>query len=569
MNGNKRNFSLSIWDHKDNFLCLLKSPNEDINGQSYNEDVIENIYGEKTLTFSIPAYIFNYEITEDSSKDNFIKNEKWDYIFNEQKIRYIEYENNKPSLIQEFVLKNHTESREGYEKTIQCQCESLAIYELSKKGWGITFNTDYITPYETKLNSPELLTIDYWLKKIFYKETHLGRVSTTTECTYLLQGMQLRDENGAPISNDYTIDKEGNYKYLYIEEPICNDESSSTFLQYYNPTGWTWEIKTLYKNNPNIQSTTTVLYEEPTITVYNEVYPNQYKAFSYQEKIDKTQEDAESRLRPHPIALQDYGKLQYVTHIKKRLIQCERSNIFSIIQTLCETFGVWAYFNYKYNDSGKIIERKINFKTEAINDKIKFDFSYGKNLLSASRVIDSNELITKLTVPNVQSSLDSERVLSIQQATANPTGENYIYNFEYFYNLGTMTRGEDDENSDEYKINLYNGTIKSYNNAITRLQNNLVPLYDRQGTLEGDLSVQQASYTGIVENIQSIQDKIDAIPASEREIQCWSDDNNQWNHVGELKTISTTTINGANRQYIDFGREDILYNKNIIRRRFS
>ena len=52
MEGSKRNFSLSIWDHKDNFLCLLKSPDEDINGQSYDEEVVEDIYGEKTLSFS-------------------------------------------------------------------------------------------------------------------------------------------------------------------------------------------------------------------------------------------------------------------------------------------------------------------------------------------------------------------------------------------------------------------------------------------------------------------------------------------------------------------------------------
>ena len=61
MIGNKRNFSLSIWDHEDNFLCLLKSANLDFNGQCYNEDIIENINGEKTLSFSIPMYIFDID----------------------------------------------------------------------------------------------------------------------------------------------------------------------------------------------------------------------------------------------------------------------------------------------------------------------------------------------------------------------------------------------------------------------------------------------------------------------------------------------------------------------------
>ena len=61
MIGNERNFSLSLWDHKDNFICLLKSSNSNIEGQSYNEYFTENITGEKTLTFSIPMYIFNPE----------------------------------------------------------------------------------------------------------------------------------------------------------------------------------------------------------------------------------------------------------------------------------------------------------------------------------------------------------------------------------------------------------------------------------------------------------------------------------------------------------------------------
>ena len=41
MIGNKRNFSLTIWDHEDNFLCSLKSANSEFEGQSYNEEFVE------------------------------------------------------------------------------------------------------------------------------------------------------------------------------------------------------------------------------------------------------------------------------------------------------------------------------------------------------------------------------------------------------------------------------------------------------------------------------------------------------------------------------------------------
>ena len=129
MNGDKRNFSLSIWDHSDNFLCLLKSANSDFNGQSYNENITENINGEETLSFTIPLYIF---VNDEEGNPKFEKNERWTHIFNEQKIRYTEYDTilNKPTIIKEFVLKNFTEQRNGEEKTVDCQCESLAVYEL-------------------------------------------------------------------------------------------------------------------------------------------------------------------------------------------------------------------------------------------------------------------------------------------------------------------------------------------------------------------------------------------------------------------------------------------------------
>ena len=74
MNGDKRNYSLSLWDHNDNFLCLLKPSSGSIEGQSYNETISRNIYGEETLSFTIPAYI-----------DELKENDKWNYIFNEQK----------------------------------------------------------------------------------------------------------------------------------------------------------------------------------------------------------------------------------------------------------------------------------------------------------------------------------------------------------------------------------------------------------------------------------------------------------------------------------------------------
>lgn len=567
MEGNKRNFSLSIWDHKDNFICLLKSSNSDFEGQSYGEDIVENINGQETLVFNLPLYVFNKEELK------FEQNKAWEYIFNEQKIRYTEYDpiNNKPlkNGIKEFVIKKFTESRNGEEKIVQCECESLAVYELGKVGWNINFNTEYISNYEANNNDENLLTIDYWMDKILYWESNLGRVSNTTDCTMLLRGLQLRDEEGYPISNAYITDISGSTSYSTVAEPECDlSEEELEQSEYYNPTGWTWEVQAAYKNDPSKISMTTNLYEEPVIDRYIEVTQNNYMGLSWQREIGSE----ESKLLRHPIEEKDYGKLEYVTDIKRRLFTIERSNIYSIIQELSEIFKVWAKFVYNYDSSGKIIERKIVFRTETINENIVFDFAYGKNLQSCSRDADSNELITKLIVTDTESQISDGNILSIRKSTANPTGEGFLYNFDYFYKLGVLSTYTDEEklgyttvveHSDEYKINYYYGQLKNYNEKISNLQESLVPLYNRQLDLESDLSVQQGSLTGYMDNIQSIQDKIDAIPPEDKVINSWSADSDQYNHVGELKTFSTTTKNNSTYLYINFGREDVLYDKNI------
>lgn len=570
MIGNKRNFSLSIWDHEDNFLCNLKSANVDFNGQSFNENFVENINGEKSLTFSIPMYIFDIdskeEDKENTEKSYFKQNEIWKYIYNEQKIRYIEYnsETNEVERQEEFLLKSYTESRNGEEKIAECTCESLAVYELGKIGWNINFDLDYVTSYESLSTNPEidnLLTIDYWMKKIFYKETNLGRVSNTTECTYLLQGLQLRDDEGWPINKDYISDTTGKYIYERIPEPVCTStQAELEDSKFYNPSGWTWEVEAKDPRDPSQYITTSTLYEEPVIDRYLRVTPEQYKAFSYQNHYSTSTEDDKKELLPYPIQEEDYGELVYVTNVKKRLFSVERSNVYSIIQTLCETFEVFAYFQYHYDSEGSIDGRKIIFKTEAINEDIQFDFSYGKNLISCQRSTNSDELVTKLIVPDTESNIIDGNILSIKEATANPTAEGYIYNFQYYLDSGMLTSGEDDIYSDEFEINVHNGRIKNYNTRITNLQKYLVPLYARQDNLNSELSTQRAARTALMDNIQSIQDKIDNIPPNQQIINSWSQYTTDISHVGETKTITLTTYaDDPDCYYLDFGREDIVY----------
>ena len=537
-----KSYSLSVWDQRDNFITLLKAPNSHFEGETFNEYYSKNINGEKTLTFSIPMYIFNKELGVIEV------NERWQLIYNENKVRLTFIYDTGETQIEEFVLKQFVESRNNEEKIAQCECESLAVYELGKVGWGITFDETSISTYEMEQSSNDLLTIDYWMRKIFYFNNKLGRVDTEEEYNYFLQGQQLRNSEG------YPIDYGGNV----ISEPTYASLTDTEKQEYYHPTGWHWEIKSHFENDPN--KIGSILYEKPTVNKYIEATPGYYQPFSYQKLIGS--EDNTKILRPHPIPSSEMATWTYVTDVKKRIIKCERSNIFSIIQTLCESFEVWAYFTYSYDSLGRIIDRKILLQTEAINDKIKFDFSYGKNLQSCTRTINSEDLITKLYVPDVDSELIEGNVLSIKQAGANPTGEGYIYNFDYFYEKGILSRYSDKGiNSDEYAIMQHLIAIKKNNEHITRYQQLLVPLYDRRNVVESQLDIQKASLQALQENIQDIQDKIDAIPTTDQVIRSWALSPQDNNHVGELKTIVYNTA--TNTATIDFGREDVLYSETV------
>ena len=212
-------------------------------------------------------------------------------------------------------------------------------------------------------NCPDLLTLDYWMRKILYTETNLGKVSNITECTYLLQGLQLRDDEGYPIDKVYSINNDGEYEAIRIEEPKCNSVNSSTYIKYYNPTGWSWRVEAKFENDPEKQSVST-LYESPVINQFNQVSNNRYVAQSYQKRI--RQSDNTKILRPHPIPDEELNTWTYVTDIKRRLLTSKRSNVYSIIQDLCESFEVWSEFKYTYSNDGKIINREIIFKTRML-----------------------------------------------------------------------------------------------------------------------------------------------------------------------------------------------------------
>lgn len=134
---------------------------------------------------------------------------------------------------------------------------------------------------------------------------------------------------------------------------------------------------------------------------------------------------------------------------KVRAVTVKESNYFNILQSIAETFEAWLTFDISRNDDGGILEegKKIAFKNYVGGDNYAC-FRYGVNLKDIERTFESKNIVTKLIVKNNSNEHADGGFCTIQRASANPTGENYIYDFQYFFNQGLM-------NDREYLDTLY------------------------------------------------------------------------------------------------------------------
>lgn len=144
----------------------------------------------------------------------------------------------------------------------------------------------------------------------------------------------------------------------------------------------------------------------------------------------------------------DYTAAQDPYHQKVRSISIKESNRFNIIQTLCETFECWADFKIAYEPNGRVRRdtaghpiKTISFRKFVGKDNYA-GFKYGINLNSTKRTTISNQLVSKLIVKNNTNQFADSGFCSIARAPSNESKENFIYNFNYFFNHGLLDYGQ-------------------------------------------------------------------------------------------------------------------------------
>ena len=130
-------------------------------------------------------------------------------------------------------------------------------------------------------------------------------------------------------------------------------------------------------------------------------------------------------------------------------VEESHSNCFNILQTIAETFECWVRLEAEHDDKGALIlddnhkPQKYVVLNEFAGKENFAGFKYGINLQSIERTIDSAEVVTKLIVDPIQSEYVDNGIVTIQDADANPSGESYILNLDYFCKQGLIKNQED------------------------------------------------------------------------------------------------------------------------------
>lgn len=402
-----RNYEVSIWTLQDSFITVLKQSNLENMGKIQEPKITLKDDGENTFSFKIPMYILQ--------DGDWIENPIWyttyngNIIANMRKVKVIFNKQTEFEKVLEFIIVKVTEEHEGRTKFCSVECEGLAFHELGKQGYNITLSSDIAQlDYEAWLNGEleqePILNIDYWVKKVL----------KNTNWEYLVC-MDWSSQDGALMFENSNNEMEliDNIKYI-------NDEDYRAEVDSYRDTN-------------NLRSKQKI-YREPYVSAWNITNGNLTAA-------------AETT---------DLDELEF-----KTCIEGSESNRYNLLQSIAEAFKVFCKFVYEYDDNYHIIGRKVIFYNNFIGESGEIlDFNYGYNTQDISREMDSNDLVTKMYVKPLKDAGVLTGEIYLSDSDANKTLENYLMNFDYLYDIGTITQEQYDE------IAAYNVKIRELNEVI-------------------------------------------------------------------------------------------------------
>ena len=190
-----------------------------------------------------------------------------------------------------------------------------------------------------------------------------------------------------------------------------------------------------------------------------------------------------------------------------RTLKGEKSNRFNLIQETSKIFECYPIFYIQHDSNGKVIknedgtlDKEIFYMTEKGSEN-KLGFRYEKNLSNITRTIESDKIVTKLYVLDVDSDLSATGLCSIKTAEDNPTQDSFIIDFSYYLKQGMLDYKTVEE--DLYGISS-TGTINSSNNKVPQGYLKQLGYYNKlyDSLTNKIINLEDASFTELEANLQ-------------------------------------------------------------------
>lgn len=447
----------------------------------------------------------------------------------------------------------------------------LEIEELNTDGKYnfVRFNEDIKNPYLAIYLNPEDGTERKLTKAYFFEAYSKGQDQFDSHALYRYSGRELfvNDFTWVSHGNNFTTAKVTDvenriifeddimpgdtyaYKQYFIQQVYAEDSETQVLPQdtfaakeFLSPEG------NVYKNVGSVE----LPYSSQQFTDEDLVIATKYidlnKCSYYTNSNDVKKCDCAYGAEGEPekfCMYQKYGYCPYLfeseKHCRKvRTLKGEKSNRFNLTQELGKVFEVYPVYYIDHEENGKIKKmtdgkpsKRIFYITEKGQEN-KLGFRYELNLSNISRTIKSDQIVTKLYVEDVDSSISRTGLCSIKTAEDNPSKDSFVIDMSYYIAKGIL-------NEERVKRDLYgvDGADIGYLKILGHYNSN----YDKLSDLMINLSSQ--SFTELQANVET---NFEAITTAQQQLQKYKQQIQRYKTTEAVESFNFNFKNGTSAE---------------------
>ena len=417
-----RPYEMSVWSLQDEFITVLKSHDIANKGQLISPQMTIKDDGTQELSFTVPMYY--------RDEGEYKENPLWydihngAVLVNMRKIKVIFSKGSAEEEIFEFIISQVKETHTGSTLNCEITASGLAFQELGKIGYKKSLSQDdFLVEYEE------------WFDKYGDQdnpEIPEPRATIDYWCKKIFENSKWTYS----VQMDWSV----------YDGTVSGDKPYSKMSQSERDV-----INTARENHT----------PEP-LRRMDKVYEDDYVA-AWDDNLK-------------PVELVKFKE-------KERMVEAEKSNLYNITQTIAETFGVYCRYKYYYDNNYHIIGRECIFYNNYIDDRNgKIDITYPFDASQIERELDSTDLVTKMFVVPVDDEDSASGLVTIADVTANRSREDYILNFDYLYQIGSIT-------DEQYHA------INTFEKQMYLINTSLLPLEKHLAQAQVDLPEYEAKVT--------------------------------------------------------------------------